>query len=293
MLTETDNTNTSRIIILDGTQNLRDLGGMVNREGKRIRDDTLFRSDKLSRLSQRDVKKLESLNLSCAYDLRGTHEQMAEPDVAIPACEHISLPVLPEKAEAVAYENDVAVNGYIRFVEAMLKDRNSSKTRMIADYRSFVSSEYSRGQFRFLLEDLLQREKEARQNGMKRSYLYHCAGGKDRTGFVSIVLQEIFGIAREDIIEDYMLTNSFLHPDFVDASSKTADMMKEHFGDRLEEIAEQIRGPIEDMIQARREYIDAVYGEVDQRYGSFQAFLIEGLDFSEEKQDAFRDLFLV
>ena len=285
--------NTSRIIVLDGTQNLRDLGGMFTIEGKTVRENVLFRSDKLSRLSENDVEKLISLHLSCAYDLRGTREQMHEPDVAIPGCEHISLPVFPEKAEGVAYENDAIEKGYIGFVEAMLRNKDSSRLKMIADYRSFISSEYSRKQFRFLLEDLLQREKEARHNGVKRSYLYHCAGGKDRTGFVSIVLQEIFGIAREDIIEDYMLTNQFLRPNLGDASPKIAEMMKEHFGDRLEEVSKQIQESVGYMIQAKREYIEAVYDEIDQRYGSFSTYLTEGLLFPNDKQDGLKELFLI
>lgn len=134
----------SRIIVLEGTQNLRDLGGMNTREGKTIRENVLFRSDKLSRLSENDVEKLTSLNLSCVYDLRSTHEQLLEPDIPIPGCQHISLPAFPEKAQAVAYENDAAVKGYIRFVEMLLENRDSSRLKMIADYRSFVSSKFNR-----------------------------------------------------------------------------------------------------------------------------------------------------
>ncbi len=47
------------------------------------------------------------------------------------------------------------------------------------------------------------------------------------------------------------------------------------------------------MIQAKREYIEAVYDEIDQRYGSFSTYLTEGLMFPNDKQDELKELFLI
>ena len=284
--------NTSRRIEMDGQKNLRDLGGMVTADGRRIRENVLFRSDRLNTLSEKDIEKLISSSLCVSYDLRNTHEQTEQPDVDIPGCEHISLPVFPERVEGITHEKESQLQGYIRFVESMMENEGASRKRMAGSYRSFVNSDHCRKQFRFLLEDLLARERKAGETGEKKSYLWHCAGGKDRTGFAAAILEEIFGIPKEDIIEDYMLTNQYVNSDLTQISPQMYVMMKEHFGDRIEEIGEKIRGSVDDMILARREYIDAAYDEIEKLYGSFAVFLKEGLGFDEEKQEELRKLFL-
>jgi protein-tyrosine phosphatase len=40
--------------------------------------------------------------------------------------------------------------------------------------------------------------------------LYHCAGGKDRTGVISALLLELAGVAKETIAQDYGLTARYL-----------------------------------------------------------------------------------
>ena len=284
--------NTSRRIITDGPHNLRDLGGMISKDHRKVKEGILLRSDKLSSLSDRDKKILRSMNLCCAYDLRNAHERADRPDVVIPGCEYIPLPIFPDRVEGITHERDSELNGYIRFVEAMLKDRESAKNRMISSYRDFVRSEHCRAQFGFFLEDLLKRAGEAKECGQKRAFLWHCAGGKDRTGFASVLLEEIFGIPEEDIIDDYMLTNKYVDQTLPGISSHVSGAMEEYFGDRIEEIAEQIRGPVADMMLARREYIDAAYEEAERCYGSFSSFLTKGLELTLEKQEEMRRLFL-
>ncbi|GIS64794.1 MAG: hypothetical protein CM1200mP3_10420 [Chloroflexota bacterium] len=44
-----------------------------------------------------------------------------------------------------------------------------------------------------------------------RPVIYHCAGGKDRTGVISALLLDIAGVDRETIAEDYSLTARYLY----------------------------------------------------------------------------------
>ena len=50
-------------IELDGACNFRDIGGLATRDGKVLRPGILFRSDDLSRLTDRDLEKLHQLKL--------------------------------------------------------------------------------------------------------------------------------------------------------------------------------------------------------------------------------------
>ena len=47
----------SKLIELNGTYNFRDLGGII----KTVKDNVLFRSDRLSELSENDIVKLKNL----------------------------------------------------------------------------------------------------------------------------------------------------------------------------------------------------------------------------------------
>ncbi len=40
--------------------------------------------------------------------------------------------------------------------------------------------------------------------------IYHCAGGKDRTGVISALLLSIAGVPEEVIAEDYALSSRYL-----------------------------------------------------------------------------------
>ena len=41
------------------------------------------------------------------------------------------------------------------------------------------------------------------------SQVYHCSGGKDRTGWVTNILLNVVGVPQDVIIQDYMLTNVY------------------------------------------------------------------------------------
>ena len=38
--------------------------------------------------------------------------------------------------------------------------------------------------------------------------LFHCTAGKDRTGVAAALILKALGVSREDIVEDYLLTNA-------------------------------------------------------------------------------------
>ena len=142
--------NVSRKIELDGTKNLRDLGGIRTKSGKRIREGALLRSDSLHALSGKDVETLVSMGLRCAYDFRNDVEQKKAPDREIPGCLIISDPVFPEKMEGVTHDEEDQFGQYIRFVE-QVRNNLDVEELMKEDYRTFVTSEHSRNSFHFFL----------------------------------------------------------------------------------------------------------------------------------------------
>ena len=59
---------------LANATNARDLGGIITRDGRRVRERLLFRANALNRLTDADVEILAGLNLACVIDFRNPEE---------------------------------------------------------------------------------------------------------------------------------------------------------------------------------------------------------------------------
>ena len=56
------------------SRNIRDLGGMVSTDGRRIKEGLLIRSAFLRMLDEEQIEYLDSLNIKYILDLRSTEE---------------------------------------------------------------------------------------------------------------------------------------------------------------------------------------------------------------------------
>ena len=74
-------------------------------------------------------------------------------------------------------------------------------TYMTTTYQNFVTDPVQRAAFHTVLIDLANEADPA---------LYHCSGGKDRTGWTSMLLQSIAGVSPTTIMKDYLATNSYM-----------------------------------------------------------------------------------
>ncbi|MBQ1892019.1 MAG: tyrosine-protein phosphatase, partial [Firmicutes bacterium] len=88
----------STYIPVEGLNNTRDLGGMITKDGRRIKPHRLIRSSRLSKL--KDAEWI-SENVALAVDLRSSREIEEEPDPVIPGVEYLHLPIFELQAEGV------------------------------------------------------------------------------------------------------------------------------------------------------------------------------------------------
>jgi Tyrosine phosphatase family len=70
-----------RHLPLEGTYNVRDIGGYVTRDGRRTRWRTLLRADSLHRLTRPAQAELLAYGVRTIVDLRHAGEQAAAPNV--------------------------------------------------------------------------------------------------------------------------------------------------------------------------------------------------------------------
>ena len=97
--------------------------------------------------------------------------------------------------------------------------------------------------------------------------LFHCSAGKDRTGWLAVVLLTALGVEQAAIRADYLLTNERS----AGLNEVILSAMRRRYPELREESVPTGAGG------ARESYLDAGYEEVARRYGSFDAYLRDGL----------------
>lgn len=249
---------TARWLSLEGAENFRDLGGYRGRDGRQVRWGAVYRSNALSRLSDRDVGLLSALKIRLLCDLRTREEQEARPNRLPPddPPEVLSLSILPKATSPL---EEVLRSG--RFRDAAGRDGLSAaelRRAMSNLYRSYArdhTAEYG----------TLLRRIAAAEN---RPTLVHCAAGKDRTGFAAALLLRALGVPLDQVLDDYELTNR----------------VAEGWIRRAE--ADGYPPHAHVVIRADADFLLAAFDEIDARYGSLEDYLREGLGLDETLQAA-------
>lgn len=173
-------TGGQRHYLLQGGCNFRDLGGYPTRDGRATRWGMLFRSAVLTYLTPADHRQLASLKVHTICDLRRADEIALEPTRwATEVC-----------VESWSIDADVA-----RAQQSKDWESHSEEAAAIATMREAYRSmpKWLQPQLRGLFQCL---------RAGSSPILFHCAAGKDRTGFIAAMLLHALGVPRSVIFED-------------------------------------------------------------------------------------------
>src|SRR3712207_3551453 len=166
------------LLRLASADNFRDVAGVEHAYrtsgGSVLRRGVLYRSNELQ-LTDADAQSLSELGLTAVYDLRDRHEVDAHPDVRVPGAQWHHLEVLGIPMASVS---DLATP-------------SAATEVMHSVYRQFVDDPGARTAFGQLLTRI------AVTDGPQ---LFHCTAGKDRTGWASVLLLQIAGVAPDVIL---------------------------------------------------------------------------------------------
>ncbi|RMD83103.1 MAG: tyrosine-protein phosphatase [Candidatus Dadabacteria bacterium] len=241
-----------RRIELEGAFNVRDLGGYRAAGGKRVATGRVFRADALHRLSERDERRLETLGICRVFDLRSAVE-LARHGVGEFERRHgyVHAPLV----EVTLDPFDPAID----WERINLPDR----------YLEMLES--GGGVIRRILETLA-----GETNG---AVLFHCTGGKDRTGVVAAVLLRALGVADEDIVADYAL------------SERCLAGVVERYRAELERMGLK-REAIEYLTSSAPERMRYTLQQWDRRWGSTEGYL-DAIGFGQAQRQALRSRLLV
>jgi protein-tyrosine phosphatase len=171
-----------RHLRVDGTCNLRDVGGYPTHAGGSVAWRTLFRSDSLHRLDSRGVAGLARLDLRTIVDLRADIEVEQRPS---------TVAGLPARVVRAPLVRDPTVL-------PPLTGLGEEYRYMIDECGDSIGAALS----------------ELCAPGALPA-LVHCAAGQDRTGVVIALVLAVLGVPDELIGADYSLSLVYLDPDGV------------------------------------------------------------------------------
>lgn len=261
----------SQRIVFEKLLNTRDLGGMPAAGGRKIRPGKLIRSGHLFGIPETDVRRLADL-IDTAVDFRSVQECSEKPEPAIPGVSLCHIPIFEARKAGVT--RDKASFEEVR--QRMMFETGIARDYMCQSYESFADSEYSRSQYERFIRLLLENHSKA--------VLWHCTAGKDRAGFAAVIVQELLGVSKSDIIEDYLLTNECLEPEIRDLTA----MICGQPGIDIK-IAEK---SVQYIFTAKTEYLTAVYGKIEELYGSFDGYIQNGLHITPAERKLLQEMYL-
>lgn len=212
-----------RSLHLEGASNARDIGGYQTEDGRTVRMGMVFRSNALDKLTPVDLASLTERRVVSVDDFRTVFERAASQDR------------IPDGAHSNWF--DVIGTNPANF---------PALVDMPTMYALMVTDPGARRAFHDALENV------ANSDG---AVLYHCSAGKDRTGWMTAVLQTILGVSRDDVNADYMLSNQYL----------TGPRTGFAFVDRVEQ-----------------SWLDTSFATVDRVFGSFDNYVRDGLGLSQD-----------
>ena len=248
--------------------NFRDLGGLRGADGKAVKRNRLLRSGELSKVTEDDIKTLKEVyQLHNIVDLRTKNERNSAPDMEIPGTVYYSL-------DFFQGEDDGQATGSAEQLQQM-QSKEQVDRKMKELYTAFVVSAGARQKMYELLQLLL--------NTAEGSTLIHCFAGKDRTGIFAAVILTILGVSKEDIAADYLKTNQLRKKE-----------NKELLGQlRAAKVPEPVLEAVRQALCVRQEYLETSYEAAEQKYGSFEQYILEGIGFGQEKWAQLREMYLV
>lgn len=236
----------SRSLRLTGAPNFRDLGGYLGLDGRSLRWRRLLRSDHLGALTTADFTVLhDALGPDLRVcDFRGVNER-ASAACAIPGATVHSLPIEPTVVQ--------------RITGLLAAGRTLSAADMVGlmqeTYRGFVRENTAR--FATLFAHLLDPQQSP--------LVFHCTAGKDRTGFAAALILLSLGVAREQVLQDYLLTNDHLPADGAARGALPAEAVAV-------------------LYRVQEDFLAAALDAVEQDFGGIERYFSSGLGLARAER---------
>lgn len=255
----------TRHIDFDGIHNFRDFGGYATASGRRLKGGRLYRSAAHNRASDADLDRLRQLGLAVIVDLRQPNEREREPSRRWDgfACQVV--------------ENDLS-EAHLSF-EELVRDSDLSADWFYAHSSDF----YERAPYEARHVDLFRRYFRALAES-DGAMLVHCAAGKDRTGLICALTHHLAGVHRDDMLQDYLLTNDEAR--MADKIAFIGPFFERHLGRRPTDEALRVA------VGVHPDYLQRAFAVIEARDGSVDGYLERTLGLDAPLRERLQDRIL-
>lgn len=253
--------------LLAGAPNFRDMGGYRARDGRRLRYNLVFRSEGLAELTGDDLEVVRKLGIHLICDLRSEHEREQVPTR------------WPDNSPVKTLHLDIAADlraEYAVMSKLLLASPSSegANEAMLTTYRQFPTA--FAGRLSQFFEQILA--------GTHLPLIFHCAAGKDRTGFMAALLLIALEVPLDAVIGDYLLTARYWNGQRGEAAIRQA--LFAIFGE------EPPTAVIQPLMMVKEEYLLAAFDVIEQQYKTVDSYLEQVAGLGAKQRLALQNLLL-
>ena len=260
---------TTRVLAIRGINNLRDIGGYATNDGRTIKWRTLFRSGDMSRMAPQAQPQLSALGIQTVIDFRSDEERARSPSRWYDEAQKPEVFLLPIGGSAADWSSTLS-----RQLQAGDFTREEIHATFINMYRTVPLE--NQAEYRALFAHILA--------SGDRPLLFHCTGGKDRTGIGAALVLSALDVPRETIMQDFLLSNDTIDVGLM--SKMLAKIFSRESGNEIDPEA------MEPMLTVDRVYLDTAFAAIETEYGSVDIYLRDALGLTDTQRVALKQALL-
>lgn len=254
-------------------QNFRDLGGIVNTEGRKVKHGFLLRCAALVQASDHDIEILhDQYRVRTVVDFRSDHEVAFSPDREIPGAVNIHLPMIDSNGQIWRDIMGDSMDGDP--LEMLIRRASTPVIQELARtmYLSLTMEEMAQKQYARFMRLVIDTADGA--------VLWHCSQGKDRTGVGAALVLTALGCDKESIVRDYDISN--LH-----YASQVERVIRDMSIHDVE--AQKV---VRTFVGANVDYFSDALDAISARYGSLDGYLRDCIGVSDADREILRNRYL-
>lgn len=252
--------------------NTRDLGGIPTADGRHIKYRKLIRSGKLYKIPEETVEALKGFGVKTVVDLRIYTECEEAPDTLWEGVEYFHLPVMCTATPGITREKSMRKTMAIES-RRIKKEFGTADNYMIEMYKTVLLSEEPQKLLTKVLRLIIENED---------CILWHCSGGKDRAGLVSMLVESLLGVDESVILQDYVASRKFQQRKF----------FWNRVGLVIAPVYPRFKKILYGMMEAKAEYLSSTMQVLKERYGSVIDYCKAELGVTDEDVSLLREKYL-
>lgn len=264
-------TTAVRLLPLEGGRNFRDLGGYTTEDGRTVKWGSVFRSGVMDGLTEGDYEYLSDLGITTVCDFREADEREREPTQwGAGEIEYMTFAPPPEEDEAdnpmfAAFSNPESTPDDVR-------------AAMAAGYPDILESED---------EGYTAMFDQLAAGAMPLAF--NCSAGKDRAGTAAALLLTALGVPRDQVVEDYSLSQEYVDYMAEFLSPEAQEKGKDGPYSFLYQLPPEMVAPL---MESNPIYIETTLDAMAQKHGTALDYIKAEFDVTDDELASIRGALL-